>query len=241
MALHIDDDDGAKDYFLYKDDPTPFSDAGLATSIFPLTMSGWCKPDAINDHDAIMSIGNSSGTAPVASLNLKADGYATAESKSGVVTAISATGSQYTAGDWQHFCAVFSSATSRLVYMDGVAGTENTNDVDLTGGDTNKLTIGEYASTWNREMNGHLADCALWNVALSAAEVLILAKGYTAIQVRPESLVSYYPLVSDYLDVMGENLLTFGTDASATAPTFSDHTRIIEDAPVTSRSAWGGI
>ena len=68
-----------------------------------------------------------------------------------------------------------------------------------------------------------------------------MADGYTAIQVRPQDLISYYPLVNDYLDVKGRNTLAFGTDASATEATFSDHTRIIEDSPVTSRSAWGGI
>jgi len=240
MALHIDDDDGAKDYYLYKDDPTPFSDLGTS-SIFPLTLSGWCKPDAIDDHDAIISIGNSATTYPVASLNLRANGYAIADVKSRGVNAEASSASQYSADEWQHFCAVFTSNTSRILYMDGVAGTESTTTADVIGSNSNRLSIGEYATTWNREMNGHVADCAIWNVALTASEVAILAKGYTAIQVRPESLVSYYPLVSDFLDVMGENLLSFGTDASATGPTYSAHTRIIEDAPVMSRSAWGGI
>ena len=240
MALHIDDDDGAKDYYLYKDNPTPFYGVG-STSIFPLTMSGWCKPDAINDHDAIMSIGNASGTYPVASLNLRANGYAIADVRGDRVNSESASGSQYSAGEWQHFCAVFASSTSRTVYMDGVAGTEATTDVDISISNATRLSIGEYASTWNREMNGHVADCAIWNVALTASEIAILADGYTAIQVRPESLVSYYPLVRDYLDVMGKNTLAFGTDASATEATFSDHTRIIEDAPMPMRGAWGGI
>jgi len=240
VALHIDDSDSSKDYYYYKEDPVPFSDLGTST-IFPLTMSGWCNPVAINDHDAIMSIGNDEGTYAVASLNLRSTGYATAEVLSRTSNALATSASQYSADEWQHFCAVFTSSTSRIVYIDGVAGTEVTTSANVNGNNAKRLSIGEYATTWNRELNGHLADLALWNVALSASEVAILAKAYTAIQVRPESLVSYYPLVSNSLDVMGNNYLSFGTDATANNSTFSDHPRIIEDAPVMSRSAWGGI
>ena len=240
MALFIDDSDSTTDYYYYKEDPVPFSDLGLS-SIFPLTMSGWCKPIAINDHDAIMSIGDDTSTFGVASLNLRSTGYATAEVLKRGGSAMASSASQYSADVWQHFCAVFASSTSRTVYMDGVAGTEVTTSADVKGDSAKRLSIGEYATTWNREMNGHLADVALWNVALSASEVAILADAYTAIQVRPDSLVSYYPFVSNSVDVMGNNYLSFGTDGTAGSSTFAEHTRIIEDAPVMSRSAWGGI
>jgi hypothetical protein len=240
MAIHIDDDDGAKDYYFEKDNPVPFSTMG-SDSIFPLTFSCWCKPDAINDHDGVISIGNASSTAPVVSLNLRASGYATAEVKVSAGTSWAQGPRQYQAEVWQHFCAVFASSTSRYMYQDGTAGSEQTTSRDIDGDNATKLSIGEYASTWNRELNGHIADCAIWNVALTASEIATLADGYTAIQVRPDSLVSYYPLVRDYLDVMGNNLLTFDSDASATEPTFSEHTRIIEDVPMPMRGAWGGI
>ena len=241
MAIHIDDDDGAKDYYFYKTQPDTFYSGSSGSSVFPLTMSAWFKADAINDHDALISIGDSGSTYPVVTLNLRATGYATAEVKGQRDTEMSTAGSQYSADTWQHFCAVFTSASSRTVYQDGVAGSTNTVSIPVDKNDCNNLTIGEYATTWNNEVNGHISECALWNVALSASEVAILADGFTAHQVRPESLISYYPFVRDYLDVMGSNALTFATDGSASAVTYSPHTRIIEDAPTISRSAWGGI
>ena len=242
MAIHIDSSSSDKDYYLEKTDPTPWAtDSG--SSIFPLTMSCWIHPDSLSDHDGAISLGYSATTYPVVSINLRGTGKATAEVKTRTTTALSISAADYTAGAWQHFAGVFASATSRICYLAGVAATENTTSAEIAPSGVNHLTLGEYASTWSRPFDGHLAECAVWNVALSASEIATLVDGYTPLHVRPESLISYFPLVKNTIDVMGANTVSFATDSggSTTEVDYSDHPRIIEDAPMISRSAWGGI
>jgi len=85
-------------------------------------------------------------------------------------------------------------------------------------------------------MKGKLAEVAIWNVALTAAEIATLAEGFLPTFIKPESLISYYPLVRDYSDRLGNNSVT-----ESQTVTFAEHTRIIEGAGNTHRSAWGGI
>jgi hypothetical protein len=42
--------------------------------------------------------------------------------------------------------------------------------------------------------DGRIAEVALWNVALTAAEIAALAKGVSPLLVRPKNLAAYYPL-----------------------------------------------
>ena len=51
--------------------------------------------------------------------------------------------------------------------------------------------------------DGSLAEAAIWNAALSDAEVAALATGVSPLLVRPGSLVFYAPLARDLLDRVG--------------------------------------
>ena len=138
-----------------------------------------------------------------------------------------ATKGAFTADAWQHAGAVFVSTASRFAYLNGVAGTENTTlDEQLTGID--RFAIGAFRdSSPGGYYEGPIAEAAVWSVALTTAEMAILAAGYSASFVRPASLVFYDRMIrldsgGDSHDIVGGLTMTgFNT------PTTGNHPRII--------------
>ena len=226
MAIVFDSDDGDGADLLEKDSPT--------IDDFPLTFACWVKPEAINDYDGLISLGTKGSAYHHIDLSLRSSGYAVATVRGAGGASQSISGSSYTAGDWQHVAGTFRNSASRIVYLDGVAGAEETTNRPASGMDS--LVIGDWASTHNYPLDGSIAECAIWNDTLTAGEILSLSKGVTATTIRPASLVSYYPLVRDYIDVMGANAVSPNNTV-----VYGTHTRIMEEAPPTFRPAWGGI
>lgn len=70
-------------------------------------------------------------------------------------------------------------------------------------------------------MNGLLAECAIWSVALTDDEINSLAKGFKPSRIRPQSLVFYAPLVRAAIDVRQGLALT-----PVNSPTVADHPRV---------------
>ena len=68
---------------------------------------------------------------------------------------------------------------------------------------------------------GRIADAAIWNAALTAAEIASLAKGMTCDKIRPQNLVFYAPLVRDLNDQKGGLTITNNNAATVAA-----HTRV---------------
>ena len=108
---------------------------------------------------------------------------------------------------------MFASASSRTAYLDGTAGTENTTTVGtFDASDTYSIGAWEWVGATIRYMDGQIGEVGMWNVALTAAEILVLAAGYSPLLVRPESLVSYVPLVNNdpYQDHFDNAAFTVG-------------------------------
>ena len=70
------------------------------------------------------------------------------------------------------------------------------------------------ATTIALHYTGRIADAAIWNVALTAAEIASLADGMTCDKVRPQSLVFYAPLIRDLQDVRGGLTITNNNTAT---------------------------
>tara|TARA_R110002020_G_scaffold15801_6_gene56404 strand:- start:1978 stop:2658 length:681 start_codon:yes stop_codon:yes gene_type:complete len=226
MAIVFDSDDGDGIDYLDKSSPT--------IDDFPLTFACWVKPESINDWDGMINLGTSGSAYHYIAISLRSNSYAVALVRGAGGASQSVSGSSYTAGDWQHVAGVFSGSASRIVYLDGVAGAEQTTNRPASGMD--RLILGEWSGTQSRPLDGSLAECAIWNVALTAGEILSLSKGVAATAIRPASLVSYYPLVRDYIDVMGANAISPNNTV-----VYGSHPRIMEEAPPTFRPSWGGL
>ena len=75
---------------------------------------------------------------------------------------------------WYHLAGVFASATSRFCYRDGNAGTEGT--TSKAPSTLNATALGGFIDTASTGfMGGMIMEAAVWDVALSAAEIAALA------------------------------------------------------------------
>lgn len=186
----------------------------------PLTMACWVRP-ANTTVGVYLSLGVSAGTARYQLYQGQSSANNVA---AGVVntagTSANANGSTVTANVWHHTAGVFTSATSRTIYKNGVSVGSNT--TSITVATPNSLLVGaRYASTLGTYFNGRIADVGLWNISLTASDLLALADGISCEHVRPENLVFYAPLDRNLLDVIGGTTITNGGSA-----TVSDNNRI---------------
>ena len=126
---------------------------------------------------------------------------------------------------WNHCLGVWAATDDRKVYLNG--GGKNTTAVDITVTGIEMLSIG-YLNRFTPAgySSGREAEVGIWNVALTDAEVAILAAGYSPLFVRPQNLVYYFPLIRD-----DDNCLMSGVNLTAVGtPEVIEHPRIIRPA-----------
>jgi hypothetical protein len=151
---------------------------------------------------------NSSGivTATVANNNVFAQGEST---------------TSYSANTWHHVCGVFSSNTSRTIYLDGAGSATNTTSLTPTLIDIVTLAAARKSGFVDNYLNGSLAEVAIWSAGLTEPEVKSLSAGMSPKLVRPQSLVLYVPLIRSPQDQKAA--LAFTTEGS---PTVASHPRV---------------
>lgn len=129
-----------------------------------------------------------------------------------------------TNGTWHQVGAVSSAADSYFAYTDGSPSDEQT--TSRTPANVDRISIGRLGDASPEQYwDGLIAEVAVWNVALTTAEMAILADGYAAPFVRPDALVFYAPLISvtgDEPDLVGGLILTNNNTV-----TDANHPRII--------------
>lgn len=99
--------------------------------------------------------------------------------------------------NYHHIAGVVAATNSRTTYFDGTAGTTNTSNITgITG--LAQYVIGGYYPNGSFVagfyMDGDIAECTIWNVALTQAEITALSKRAHPWLVRPAALVSHYML-----------------------------------------------
>lgn len=102
----------------------------------------------------------------------------------------------YTVNKWHHAAAVYSSSTSRSVFIDG--GSKDTgNNTSYVPQGINEILIGARRSNGSigAAFFGLIAEVGIWNVALTDDEVLSLSKGFTPSLIRPQNLRFYNRLI----------------------------------------------
>jgi hypothetical protein len=91
---------------------------------------------------------------------------------------------------WYHLAATIVGTTG-TIYVNGAQAATGT--VVATTGSTNTLNVGRYNNFYY--FTGQLAEPAVWNVGLSANEMLALGTGKAVPwRIRPASLTGYWPL-----------------------------------------------
>jgi len=156
--------DGASGYV---DVPGAFAFAGTAD----FTLEGWLKPAAVNDYYAW--IGRNDGQPP-------SEGYLGYVDPSGPFFMLERTDTGtkvYTqgagapaVGSWAYVVVTYQHGVGSIVWVNGQAGTTQTNDVSLAGA-TSDFIIGAEnggATSW---WSGEIDEVAVYDYALSAARI----------------------------------------------------------------------
>lgn len=169
----------------------------------PCTISCWFNPTNLTTNSNLVFLRlNTGASSPYIGLiydgansNGAGDNVVIATTGNVGTEVLAASSAGGTAGQWMHCAGVFTSVTSRTPYRDGAAGTTNTTTNTASsfagGTDVGHITVG--GSTFS-PMTGAIAEVAVWDVALTAAEVASLAKGTSPCLVRPANLVRYWPI-----------------------------------------------
>ena len=222
MAILFDGDD-----YLNKD----LGGTGPISS-YPVTLSAWIKPNSLGSsemnydfQDFVISDGSNTARIGLGAARYGRWGLYTKSNKAPTGSSFSENWSRTSANSWANVVGVFTAANARTGYVNGSGNTWSggSNQVQ-TLSDADIIGVGSGSSTGssNALSKNTVAECALWNVALTATEIDCLAAGFSPLLIRPESLLGYWPLggaYPDYSDQVGGNALSAtGDPASSSHP-----------------------
>lgn len=173
-----------------------FTLGNAITSSYPFTVAGWFYTDATGANQDMLCLGNSGNATDALIVRVNAasnalQAVAADSSTSGAATS----SSNISTGTWHHACAIFAGTADRTIYLDGGNSGNNTTSVNPT---LNQLTFGSFrgdsSTNWfGGGSPGLLAEWGMWSVALDAADITALSKGYSPFMIRPQVLLSYHP------------------------------------------------
>jgi len=103
---------------------------------------------------------------------------------------------------WTHLCGVGLDATTRVLFVNGIA--EATNTSSRVPAAVNRTAVGARATgTVSQFWPGYVSDAATWNVALTADEIAVLSgmgnptKAWAPVRVWPHAIVVAPELAND--------------------------------------------
>lgn len=189
--------------------------AAAPLAALPFTMMAWFKVDNVTSGHSLVCLGNATDSEIMrlgASGDVGGDPVVFRAASTGGTNANVNTSTGFTAGAWHHACAVATPTnTVRHVYLDGGGKASTSSNIrNITG--ATRIAIGaQYqAGVYGADTEGKIAHVAIWNIALSDAEVASLAGGANPLAVQAANLVAYWPLTADLVDVVGAVTLTNG-------------------------------
>lgn len=182
----------ASSHYLYSDAIT------AQITAYPFTLAIWFRPVGVSGNFCLLSFGDVGGTAQW--LRIQQDNTTLSCSVRNPTTVNSTpTVNTCDAGNWHHACGVFRAANDWEIFLNGdtVNSGVNTSSMAMPS-NLDRTGIGTLIRSTNTNFfNGLLAYAAIWNVALSDAEVIGLAGGDNPLAVQNANLVGYWPLTSN--------------------------------------------
>jgi hypothetical protein len=160
------------------------------SATYPTSLACWFNTDVTGIADWIIDLGDGTNNNHF-SLKLGPAFVVEAEVRDSVgTTTVANSSTTITGGVWQHAAAVFSANNSKAAFLNGANKGTDANTANV--GTINIIAIGAfYNGAILGEYDGRLAEMAIWNVALTDAEVATLGAGYSPLFVRPQNLVHY--------------------------------------------------
>lgn len=194
---------------------------------YPLTIAAWAKTTDLVTAQILCSIKNGASASLRNNFDIRVNSSGVPVCQAGDASSSSnaSAPSGLSSNTWAHIAGRFTDATHRDCAKDGSFGSESTTSLTPSGIDGVNIGAQYYSSgslnfPWGNGGTGEIAELGVWNVALTDAEVLSLAAGFSPRLVRPQSLVIYMPLVRDVIDLKGRAFSVVGS------PAVSSHHRI---------------
>jgi hypothetical protein len=157
------------------------------------TASIWVYPDSL---PAVATPCGASGTGYWAIFSIGTALRIQIDNSTTTASLAESAGSTLTTGEWQHLCATVSASPNDLyAYRNGTQVASATGVSDAPPFTITVYAAGRYPGGGGTNYwDGKLADYALYDAVLSAAEIAALAKGASPLTIRPTKLVMYWPL-----------------------------------------------
>ncbi len=192
----------------------------------PFTLSCWFNSDDLTVNQMLMFVGDKDSTEDFWRLSAKGDtgGDPLRFNVNDGTSGSADTSTGYSASTWHHACAVETASNNRACFIDG--GSKGTDATSVSPVAADRVSIGRSGdSSPGQYMSGNIAEAAIWSVALSDAEVALLAKGFSPLFIQPHNLVAYWPLIRDDDNdwIGGFDLAAFNTPTVATHPPLAVH------------------
>jgi hypothetical protein len=194
--------------------------SGAPIPSLPFSISAWFWPESNADFQAIVGIGvnNSNDNRYLINIEDSATGqHATAQTRTNsTVQAISP--NTYNVGQWNHVLAVWTSTSSRTVYLNG--GTAGTNSTTRAPTGMNAIYIGNNMNI-STAIGVNIAEVAIYDVALTATDAAQLSKRLGPPMVKVASILNYWPIYgrgSTEPDLFGGANLTVNSATASPHP-----------------------
>jgi len=180
-------------------DAGAYVDGVLGLTAFPFTVAVWVKSAVTipTDATAIVSIENGTSGHRIAHRDEDASiGVETRNSSVGTVR-LSSNGTT-TQNTWNHVGAVYAADQERVVYLDGTNSGSNTTESasfdfdDVLGSAGATFRLGSRQDS-SRHFNGLITQVAVWNIALSDAQMASLGAGKKPSEIASANLRGYWP------------------------------------------------
>lgn len=179
------------------------------TSNFPITIAAWIYANSTADFQDVAGVYGDPGVGEGAKgSRLTVDAGPIRFTQNFGPFSYADSTADITANTWHHACGVAYDQYSRAAFLDGGNKGEGFGSAD--DGAEHATRIGgrfDDASFFD----GRICEVAMWNAALTDAEVAALATGLSPLKVRPDALASYWPLWGRYspeIDVVASLDLT---------------------------------
>ncbi len=150
----------------------------------PFSLAVWFNSTTVTPVQAMIG----SNIAQAVEFRLNATALEFVESGTAVIGSSSAT---IAANTWYGAVATFDAAQNWAIYLTGNSSSSGTQSGIVLN--NTPLQIGNQTN-FSESWAGSLADVAVWNVILSAAEGASLVQGARPFTIRPKSLIGYWPV-----------------------------------------------
>lgn len=174
----------------------------------PFAVSLFFRPTTIGVAQTLFWLGDSSSSTRFFAVELDASDNLVIRARAGLGNQIATTAGAVTVDTWHHAMAIFESAASRRISLDGGTEANNTTSVTPTGVDSLSFARNSDSSP-DQYFDGHIMWAAIWDVSFANGEYEILSERKCPLYFSRDNLVDFYPLLADEdIDVINRRALT---------------------------------